>query len=245
MTEKLSPQQVAAFQEGYRQGVSTTYEQQLKRIAAAILAAEAALIAADIAAKGPRAVLSGLKALARGVLAPRWIEGLEPNLEAVMTDAVAHREPILGVGFDRSNPFMARYFDDYLDRISHLIADVTVERARDEIQKALDEGLGATETAGRVSEALEGEIPTRSERIAGTELQRAVKGANYLQAAESGFVVSKTHHHQNDGRVRAEHHFVETVPIHEPYQNGEVHSGQLSVGCRCWDEFSFNFDEGV
>jgi hypothetical protein len=238
LTEKLSPQQVAAFQEGYRQGVSTTYQQQIKRIAAVILAAEAAQIAADILSKGPRMVLSGLGSLAKSVLAPRWARRLDPILDAVMTDAVAHREPVLGVGFDRGNPFMAQYFDDYLDRISHLISDVTAGKARDEIQKALDEGLGTAETAQRVQERLEGEIPTRSERIAATELQRAVAGANYLQAAESGFVVSKTHHHQNDDRVRPEHHFVETVPIHEPYQNGEYHSGQFSVGCRCHDEYT-------
>lgn len=240
MTEKLSPQQVAAFQEGYRQGVSTTYQQQIKRIAAALLAREAALIAADIASKGPRMVLSGLKSLAKGVLSPLWIRSLEPILEAVMTDAVAHREPVLGVGFERGNPFMAQYFDDYLDRISHLISDVTAERARDEIQKAMDEGLGAAETAQRVQERLEGEIPTRSERIAGTELQRAVKGANYLQAAESGFVASKTHHHQGDDRVRPEHHFVETIPIKERYSNGELFSGELSVNCRCFDTYDFS-----
>lgn len=230
-------QQELAFDEGYREGVIATHSKAIKRAALAVMAFEASQVVASILSKGPELVLEGLRGILGVAVKRRWKEALGGILAPVMEDAAAPQVPILGVGFDLENDFMAEYFEKYTDRIAKEIVDGTREIVRRELQKSIEEGLGVTATASRLRDAL-GEIsPARAEKIARTELRRAANGANYLAAAESGFYVRKTHVHQADSRVRGEHFFVQTVGIRERYRNGELFAGELSVNCRCHDEY--------
>lgn len=202
-------------------------------------------LAREAVSRGPEGLLKRLKRLVRDVFLPRWQDALEDVLEPVMEDAAAPQENTLGVGFDTGNKFMRKYFENYTLELASEITETTRGRVEEELRKSIDEGVGYLEAARRIQEALSLEregswTKARAQAIARTELVRAANAANYLQAAESGLVTHKTHHHAGDARVRDDHRFTQTVPIKEPYRNGELWSGQLSVNCRCYDEYDLD-----
>lgn len=236
----MSPQQQAAYAEGFRQGAATAYQEQIRREAEANLIAEIAAITAAISLAAAGSALPATMAALAGEIFNKWLEVLRRILVGVMEAAVEAAEPLFGVGFTLENPFMAKYFEEYTAQVAGEITEGTRRLVEDAIKKAASEGLTVDKTADLVGRVLKEASPARARTIARTELIRATNGANYLQAAESGLVSTKTHTHQNDGKVRDEHRFVETVPIHQPYRNGEYFAGQLSVNCRCRDEYGLD-----
>ena len=236
---QLPPEQLG-YEAGYREGVIATHAAAIKRAVTAVLAAETSQVVSNILSNGPEWVLKALGRILGPKILRRWRETLQSVLAPVMEDAAASQEPVLGVGFDLDREFMRRYFDEYTDKIAKEIVDGSRNAVRRVLEEAAEQGLGVAQTADLVRERLAEASPQRAERIARTELQRAANGALYLQVAESGFYATKTHVHQGDDRVRDEHHFTETVGIKERYQNGEYFAGELSVNCRCKDEYQLN-----
>lgn len=234
-----------AYIAGWRDGVRATHTNRIARVARRLFRQDREDLARVARQRGPDGLLARLQRLIRDIFLPRWQDALADVLEPVMEDAAAPQEDVLGVGFDTGNEFMRTYFENYTLELATEITETTRGRVEDELKRAIAEGIGAREAATRLEEVLSLETDAswtkaRAQAIARTELVRAANAANYLSAAESGLVTHKTHHHAGDARVREDHHFTETVPIKQPYRNGELFSGQLSVNCRCFDEFDLD-----
>lgn len=228
--------------EGARAGARATLRRVMASRARELLRADYEAAESIVARLGLTATLSRLADLFLPGSVRRWIEGLRPVIADVAAAATDPKSDALGVSFDVRNPAMADFLDSYTSQLADTLSETTYGQVMDVVRQAQGDGLSVPDASKLLRNKAGIETRRRADLIARNELLRTSKGASYLQAAQSGLVRAKTHRHSHDERVREEHRFEETVPIDEPYSNGEMWSGQLSVSCRCVDIFEVDFE---
>lgn len=228
---------------GRREGAQAEREALIEQTAAALLRDDVAAAAALVEEHGAEKAVPLIAVAAREAWTSKWRERLAPFVLRVMQDAdlITDKGPVK-LGFDVKNPKLAAYFDGYMAELSGGVTDTTRGQVTDAIRKGLDEGEGIPQIANRIRQAGDEFSGYRSKLIARDQTLKASRGASYLQAKQSGVVKSKTRRSAGDSRVRPEHRAIdgETVPINEPYSNGEMVSGDQSVQCRCVDIYQID-----
>lgn len=226
---------------GRREGAQAEREALIEQTAAALLRDDTEAAVALVEEHGAEKALPLIAVAAREAWPTRWRERLAPFVLRVMQDAelITDKGPVK-LGFDVKNPKLAAYFDGYMAELSGGVTETTAKQVTDAIRDGLDAGEGIPQIANRVRLAGDEFAGRRGTLIARDQTLKASRGASYLQAKESGVIKSKTRRSAGDSRVRPEHRVIdgETVPLNEPYSNGEMVSGDQSVQCRCVDLYT-------
>lgn len=231
----LEKERAASFLKGQGAALRAALEERVKDLFIEDLRAVRAILA--------RVGLSGAATEVRKAdWGGRWRRGLRGLLLRATKEATKSREEALGSSFDPSSadPEARDWFDGYLVQLADDVTETTKEKVTETLGEALRDGLTADEAASLIGERFDEISPGRARTIARTELGRANKGAAYFQTLKSGLATTKTRRSRGDERVRDEHREIdgETVAVGARYSNGERFCGELSVNCRCRDQFS-------
>lgn len=150
----------------------------------------------------------------------------------------------IGLSFRLRNPRAIDAIQRRAIRLAGNVSETSLQRVRDVIAAAREEGVGIAETAKRIrTEAFGGEISlSRATTIARTETVGALNEGQWVAATENGVMRSKRWLSQQDGRVRESHLTAESdgwVPIDSAFSNGLQYPHEAGapadevVNCRC------------
>lgn len=165
----------------------------------------------------------------------RWGATLAAPLEEMAVEVGERKAP----DANPLPPSMQEYLSSHVSELANTLSQTSYQNVRDVIEETQREGLSIPQAAARLREREPEISASRANLIARNETLVVSKGASYHQALNSGISLKKQRLTAGDSRVRPEHAAMEgeTVGLTEPYSNGEVWSGQLSINCRCNDLF--------
>jgi uncharacterized protein with gpF-like domain len=181
---------------------------------------------------------------------------LEPIIESAWSDSANRFAARLEGLIDRARKNDERearirdWIARHLGKQAQLIADTTVKRVTDRINRGLSDGLSISEIADQLRDEFPAMAATRAAMIARTEVQAAAQAGQLESARASGLALFKEWVSSGDSRVRsfADGRFShrqadgETVPMDEPFvMTGESldHPGAFGgspgniINCRC------------
>lgn len=154
-----------------------------------------------------------------------------------------------GLSFRLPNPRAQVAIRHRVTKLTGNVTQTTIQRVRETIEQAMQEGVGVSEIARRVREdAFGGTITrTRARTIARTETVGALNEGQWVAATQGGVMQSKRWLSQRDGRVRESHVTADAegwIPIAARFSNGLLYPHEAGapaaevVQCRCGSQFS-------
>lgn len=148
-----------------------------------------------------------------------------------------------GRSFDVVNPYLAGWLDEQTLELAGNVPATTTQKLQETLSEGIRAGEGMPALQQRVAGVYGEARGSRAELIARTEANKAANGASWAQAKGSGVVKTKTWLATKDSRTRPEHLAMngETVPLDEPFSNGEMFPS--APRCRC--TLTYGIDESA
>jgi phosphoribosyl-dephospho-CoA transferase len=173
-----------------------------------------------------------------------WLERYRSLISATVVMGGRELSNQVGLSFSLRNPKAMEAIRRRVTKLTGHVTQTTIQRVRDVVAAAREEGVGVTEVARRIrSDAFGNDISrSRAQTIARTETVGALNEGEFLAASERGVMQSKRWLSQRDGRVRDSHAAAENdawISIDGTFSNGLRYPHEAgapadeTINCRC------------
>lgn len=173
-----------------------------------------------------------------------WLERYRSLVSATLVMGGRELSNQVGLSFSLRNPKALEAIRRRVTELTGHVTETTIQRVRDVVAIAREEGVGVTEVARRIrSDAFGNDISrSRAQTIARTETVGALNEGEFLAASERGVMQSKRWLSQRDGRVRDSHASAESdawIGIDGTFSNGLRYPHEAgapaneTINCRC------------